>query len=150
MCIIWSFPPKMLYGPFKVWLMFAEDAKSLFVSHCNVCYSTCTLCRVILGVVPARNLVSLLLLNRELLLLLLLQIEYKSNWATRISFGLLSRRVGISLCLRKWETWIAARLQIRTAEILPRAVLVVNIHDPKFANFMFGKLCIQCYCLYHF
>lgn len=87
---------------------------------------------------PARNLVSLLLLTRELLLslllLLLLLVEYKSNWAARIFFGLLYGRAGISLCLGKWETWIAARLQIRTAEMLPAAVLVVNIHDPKCAN----------------
>jgi len=35
---------------------------------------------------------------------------------------------------KKWEIWLSARLQIRAAEMLSAAVLMVNIHEPKCAN----------------
>lgn len=61
--------------------------------------------------------------------------ECKLNWDARIFPCLPVSRVGIPLYVKeKWEIWLAARLQIR-AEMLLAAVLMVNIHEPKYASF---------------
>lgn len=78
------------------------------------------------------NLLSSLPLSRDLLLLTDgVQIELGCH----ILFCLLASRAEIlPYVWEKWETWLTASLQIRAAEMLSAAVLMVNIHEPNCAN----------------